>query len=844
MSVLRDYAASVSQPTLAFAGAGEPRYDEVVDDGGALRSGWKALAEHALALTADDLRRIDGEITRFLADDGVSYVRADAGADGGAQPWQLDPMPLVLDAPSWAPLEVGLAQRAELLNAILVDVYGEQRLLREGIVPSAVIFGHSGFLRPLARASASDRHPLLLSAVDLGRDAHGEWRVLTDRVQAPSGLGFAAENRRVISQVLPDLFQESTLHHIDPYFAALRAALLTSVADTVDDPRVVVLSPGTLSETAFDQAFLANALGFPLVQGSDLVVRDGYVWMKPARWPDKRPTDRIDVIIRRVDAAWCDPLELRGDSRLGVAGLTEAVRRGTVRLVNGLGAGVLENPALMPYLAGACELLLGEQLRLPSAPTWWCGDAASRALVLDRLAAGDPTLLVRAIDEPRRAVTSTPADELAARIAAAPHRYVGQDQLPLSQTPVWDASGTHPRAASQSLTLRAFTLRYGSAYRPLVGGLASVRAHPDAPPRAKDVWVLKSAETDPDQNLTEIAPLPTARSTPPLAPRAHADMFWTGRYAERTEDLLRLLLAAQAELDQPGAYTAGVIAESPRVLLDALARLAGMRSLDPEAEFRSLLLDARRPGSAAHGVARLREAMEGVRDQLSGDTWRVFANIDRATRALRSSAHPHRTAESGGRMLAAMLSLYGVTANMIRDTGWHMIEAGRYLERGLQLCELLTAGFAERRDGRAARNVLEAVLIASESVVTYRRRYRGSARAADVLDLLLLDRSNPRSLRFALDELRTHLAAMPASTGSTRAERLLDHLETELGVVDVSSLGAATHGRRDVLVDFLAHVKEQLERLSDAVRHLHFESGPPAVPLSELSLIEVMESRG
>lgn len=842
--MLRDYAASVSQPTLAFAGAGEPRYDEVVDDGGALRSGWKALAEHALALTADDLRRIDGEITRFLADDGVSYVRADAGADGGAQPWQLDPMPLVLDAPSWAPLEVGLAQRAELLNAILVDVYGEQRLLREGIVPSAVIFGHSGFLRPLARASASDRHPLLLSAVDLGRDAHGEWRVLTDRVQAPSGLGFAAENRRVISQVLPDLFQESTLHHIDPYFAALRAALLTSVADTVDDPRVVVLSPGTLSETAFDQAFLANALGFPLVQGSDLVVRDGYVWMKPARWPDKRPTDRIDVIIRRVDAAWCDPLELRGDSRLGVAGLTEAVRRGTVRLVNGLGAGVLENPALMPYLAGACELLLGEQLRLPSAPTWWCGDAASRALVLDRLAAGDPTLLVRAIDEPRRAVTSTPADELAARIAAAPHRYVGQDQLPLSQTPVWDASGTHPRAASQSLTLRAFTLRYGSAYRPLVGGLASVRAHPDAPPRAKDVWVLKSAETDPDQNLTEIAPLPTARSTPPLAPRAHADMFWTGRYAERTEDLLRLLLAAQAELDQPGAYTAGVIAESPRVLLDALARLAGMRSLDPEAEFRSLLLDARRPGSAAHGVARLREAMEGVRDQLSGDTWRVFANIDRATRALRSSAHPHRTAESGGRMLAAMLSLYGVTANMIRDTGWHMIEAGRYLERGLQLCELLTAGFAERRDGRAARNVLEAVLIASESVVTYRRRYRGSARAADVLDLLLLDRSNPRSLRFALDELRTHLAAMPASTGSTRAERLLDHLETELGVADVSSLGAATHGRRDVLVDFLAHVKEQLERLSDAVRHLHFESGPPAVPLSELSLIEVMESRG
>ncbi|WP_431803828.1 circularly permuted type 2 ATP-grasp protein [Microbacterium sp. bgisy203] len=849
MSVLRDYAAAVSQPTLSFGaelGAAEtPRYDEVVGVDGAFRPGWKTLASHALALTADDLERVDGEIVRFLADDGVSYVRPDAGA----QPWQLDPMPLVLDPAGWAPLEIGLAQRAELLNAVLIDLYGERRLLREGIVPAPLVFGHSGYLRPLARSSAADPHPLLLSAVDLGRDAAGEWHALADRVQAPSGLGFAAENRRVISQVLPDLFQESSLHHLDPYYAALRAALLSSVAETVDDPRVVILTPGTLSETAFDQAFLANALGLPLVQGSDLVTRDGYVWMKPAGWPARRPTDRIDVIIRRVDADWCDPLELRGKSRLGVAGLTEVVRRGNVRLVNGLGAGVLENPALFPYLADACELLLGEQLRLPSVPTWWCGDPASRDLVLARLADRDPGLIVRTIDEPRKTVSGLDPTDLAARIGAEPHRFVGQNLLPLSQTPVWDPAGgrTSSRAAAQPLTLRAFTLRYGSAYRPLVGGLATVRESPEAPPRTKDVWVLKAAPTDPDQNLVEIAPVPAGavvRRIPLLSPRAHEDMFWTGRYAERTEDLLRLLLTAEAELDQPGAYAAGVIAETPRVLLDALGRLAGMRSLDPGAEFRSLLLDAGRPGSAAHSIARLRDAMEGVRDQLSGDTWRVFANIDRATRSLRSSAHPHRTSESAGRMLAAMLSLYGVTANMIRDTGWHMIEAGRYLERGLQLCALLSAALADRHEGRADRAVLEAVLLASESVVTYRRRSRGTVRAADVLDLLLLDPTNPRSLRFALGELRTHLAAMPASTGSTRAERLLDHLETELDAVDVTSLATVTKGRRDVLVGALDEVKTQLEQLSDAVRHLHFESGPPAVPLSELSLIEVMESRG
>ncbi len=837
MSVLRDYATAVSQPTLPLDVSGRvSRYDELVDADGAFRPAWKALASQALSLTPEQLHRVDGEIVRFLADDGVSYHRSDTGE----QPWQLDALPLVIDAAGWARLDVGLAQRAELLNAVLVDLYGPQTLLREGIVPPEIIVGHSGFARSVARPSAADEHPLLLSAADLGRGVDGEWHVLADRVQAPSGLGFAAQNRRVIAQVLPDLYQDSAPHRMDPFFSALRASLLSSVPEGVDDPRIVILSPGTLSETAFDQAFLANALGLPLVQGNDLVVRDGWVWMKPAGWPNRTPTERIDVIIRRVDAEWCDPLELRAASKLGVAGLSEAVRRGRVRLVNGLGAGVLENPALLPFLPAAAEHLLGEQLRVPSVTTWWCGRPDDRAFVTTRIAAGDGSLIVRAIDQPRKALADLSPDALIALIDAAPHRFVGQETLALSQAPVWAGGGG---ASARPLTLRAFTLRYGSSYRPLVGGLATVRTHADAAPTTKDVWVLKSADTDADQGMVEVAPLPTARSVPALAPRALADMFWTGRYAERTEDLLRLVLTAQAELDQPGVR-ATPLDGTARVLLGALDSLAGTRSDDPEAEFRSLLLDRTREGSAAHSIARLRDALEGVRDQLSGDTWRVFANIDRATRALRSSTHAHRTAESGGRMLSAMLSLYGVTANMIRDTGWHMIEAGRYLERGLQLCSLLATGAAERRDARADRETLEALLTASESIVTYRRRYRGSVRTADVLDLLLRDPDNPRSLAFALTTLRAHLAAMPASTGSTRAERLLDHLESELLGLDIPALAAVSGGRRRALVTYLAHATHQLEQLAASITHLHFESGPPPMPLSELSLVELIEVRG
>ncbi|WP_292835325.1 circularly permuted type 2 ATP-grasp protein [Microbacterium sp.] len=829
----------MSQPTLPFdasVDAVAARYDEVVGADGALRPAWKTMASLALSLSPQDMNRVDDEITRFLADDGVSYMRPGTGA----QPWQLDPMPLVIDAAGWARLDVGLAQRAELLNAMLVDLYGPQTLLREKIVPAAIVLGHTGFARPVARPSAREVDPLLLSATDLGRDADGEWHVLADRTQAPSGLGFAAENRRVMSQVLPDLYQEGNLHRMDPYFTALRAALLSSAPEQVEDPRIVILSPGTLSETAFDQAFLANALGLPLVQGSDLVVRDGWVWMKPAGWPARRPSERIDVIIRRVDAAYCDPLELRADSRLGIAGLSEAVRRGRVRLVNGLGAGVLENPALMPFLGAACEHLLGEQLRLPSAPTWWCGNADDRGQVLARVSAGDPSLIVRIMDEPRRSLIGLSPAELIARIHSAPHRYVGQDLLPLSQAPVWNSTGI---ASAMPMTFRAFTLRYGSAYRPLIGGLATVRAGADATPTTKDVWVLKAAETDADQGLSEIVPAPAGRSIPSLAPRALADMFWAGRYAERAEDLLRLILSAQTALDQHGGPLGDSVDDRTRVLLNALSLLAGTRSLDPEAEFRSLLMDAGRPGSAGHAIARLREAMEGVRDQLSGDTWRVFAHIDRAVRSLRSSAHPHRTAESAGRMLAAMLSLYGVTANMIRDTGWRMIEAGRHLERSLQVCHLLTAGLLDARNARRDRDVLEAVLTASESIVTHRRRYRGSMRVEDVLDLLLRDQDNPRSVAFCLAELRTHLAAMPASTGSTRAERLLDHLETRLQETELTELAGVTAGRREHLAEFLAEVSVQLEQLSDAIGHLHFESGPPAVSIADLALIELMEAR-
>lgn len=825
MSLLRDYAAGVSQPTL---GGEVARFDEVVGLDGALRTPWKGLAEVAVDLTAADLGRVDEDIARALADDGVTY-----GRPGERQgPWRLDPMPLVMDAETWTPLEVGLAQRAELLNAVLTDLYGEQRLLRDGILPAALVLGHPGFTRVMARSSITDPRPLVVSGTDLGRDSRGEWRVLADRTQAPSGLGYAMENRRILSRMMPELYRSAGLHRMEPFFSALRSALLQSASGDLPDPRVVVLSPGSASETAYDQAFIASALGFPLVQGSDLVVRDGWVQMRVFG-----RLERVDVILRRVDAPWTDPLELRGDSQLGVAGLVEATRRGRVRIVNGLGAGVLENPALHAYMPALCEELLGEPLRLASVPTWWCGDPDGLELVLDRLDGSDG-FIVRAIDEPTGSLLDLTRDELVGRLLAAPHRYVGQERLPLSQAPAWRRTsyGTG-EAGPQPVTLRAFTLRYGSAYRPLVGGLVSL-VEGDQPGGSKDLWVLKDDPSDPDQGLPDILPMTNVRASMGTVPRVLEDMYWFGRYAERVEDLLRLVLAAHGLAEDFSTRPRSTGGAGLDVMMGAVRRLAGRRHDDLDREFRSVLLDATRRGSVSHGLDGLREALSGVRDQLSGDVWRAFGATDRAAYSLEVSTHSQQVNESAGRMLGGILSLQGVTASMIRDEGWHMIGVGRALERALQLCQLLAATTTVRRGIDVDREVLNSVLAAAESAVTHRRRYRGYVRPGGVLELLLEDQQNPRSLAFCLDELAEHLAALPASTGSSRPERLVIDLQEALADTDIATLVAIGGVGRPNLEAFLETTIGQLLRLGEAITELHHTSGPAPQLLAGLPLVD------
>ncbi|WP_124343012.1 circularly permuted type 2 ATP-grasp protein, partial [Cellulomonas algicola] len=519
------------------------------------RPDWSRVVDPGDEPTPADLARAHAEAERLLADHGVTYG-ADA-PEGGAHPWRLDPVPVVVDEPEWTALDAALVQRAELLDAVLQDVYGARRLLTDQLLPPTTVLAHPGFLRQVDGLRMPGGRELVLTATDLVRDGSGAWCAVADRTQAPSGAAYAMEDRRVVAQVMAGTYRQASIQRLGPFFHALRQALRDAAPRESDEPRVALLSSGPASETAFDQAYLASMLGLPLVEGGDLLVREGRVWMRGLDG-----LERVDVLLRRVDAEWCDPLDLRAGSRLGVPGLVRAVRAGTVSLVNPLGSSVLENPALLAYLPRLARTVLDQDLLLPSAPTWWCGEDASRQHVLTNLAslvllptargADGGAILGWTLGHRERA-------DLADRIAAEPWAWVGQEPVGPAG-PVVDgapvgvgselatADGVGPAdLGPRAAVLRTFAVAHRSTYAVMAGGLA--RVAPQAVvssatgATAKDVWVLASS-TEPVAETADETPAETVVARIPatgISPRTAENLYWMGRYAERAEDRTRVL---------------------------------------------------------------------------------------------------------------------------------------------------------------------------------------------------------------------------------------------------------------------------------------------------------------
>lgn len=788
------------------------------------------------------LRWLRREVARLLEDDGVTYH---VPGTGQRLAWQLDPVPLVIGAEDWTTIEAGVVQRAELLNLVLADLYGPRVLLREGLIPPRLVHSHPGFLRALDGVHLPGPQQLFTYAADLARRSDGETVVLGDRTQAPSGAAYALQNRIVTSRVLSHLHRTSHVQRLAPYFRALRSGLQKVAPGGRTLPRTVLLSPGSRNETAFEHAMLAGRLGLSLVEGSDLQVRDGRVWLRTLGRPEP-----VDVIVRRVDETWCDPLELRPDSVIGIPGLVEAARTGAVAVVNSLGSGVLENPALQAFLPAIAQRLLGHALRLQAVRTLWLGDPVARREVMADVGRWvfKPTARTAGEDNTLVGPDLGPAAQkaLRARVLANPDRWVAQDPVVPELAPTLTAEGMVGRRT----VLRTFAVADGSSYTVMPGGLTRVAPgdgfvianHQGA--WSKDTWVLGDAQQAtttfwgdgiPDVTLTPDSVMPS---------RAAENFYWLGRYAERAEGVARLLREVEARrtefYDTPSGPGPGCI----QALLQALTHVtttypgfvgpgSARKMADPEPELLVIATDEARPGTLAHAIQQLLDTVDAVRDQLSGDTWLVVVDLQRRL-ARTGPAHDPTSADLSdvASVLHGLLSIQGLAAeNMIRDDGWRFMDAGRRIERSLQIVSLLRATTTHVRQDNADGLVAESVLRVAESIITYRRRYRSTPRVSALLDLLLLDPDNPRSLTYQFDRLSEDLRMLPGHPGQGRVspiERTVLEASTALRVADTERLAVGSDGGvRAELDDFLSHLYGLMVKTGDALNDTHFVHQAP-----------------
>lgn len=807
-------------------------HDEMMDAGGRVRPHWQPFLNALDQLGMTELNRRWDEAQHLIHENGVTYnVYGDPrGLD---RPWQLDPIPLLFGPHESAAVEAGLVQRARLLEAILADLHGPQRLLATGLIPPELVFANPGFLRPCHGIQPPGGRFLHLLAADLGRAADGSIWALGDRTQAPSGAGYALENRIVLSRMLPEVFHDCRVQRLALFFRTFRETLRAIAPHSRDNPRIVLLTPGPYNETYFEHAYLARYLGFTLVEGSDLTVRDNRVFLKVLGG-----LQPVDVIFRRLDEDYCDPLELRADSFLGVPGLVQAVRAGKVAVANALGSGLVESPALAPYLPALCRHLFGEDLRLPSVPAWWCGDP----LGLDHVIANLPQMVIKAAfpatrQEPILGDRLGPHQRrhLIDQIRARPRDYVGQELWHLSTTPVLAGTGLQPR----QLVMRAYLTAAEKSFTVMPGGLT--RFSPSADTTvvsmqrgggSKDTWLLSTTPVSTFSLLKPtVTPVELTRGGSDLPSRAADNLYWLGRYAERADGLTRLLRGIVVRLTEKSG-----LAESPElpVLLRTVTQHSQCfpgfvgpggeaRLSHPEKELRSLVYDEERSGSLASLLNVVWRAAGIVRDRISVDMWRVLNSVVGDTSPVGDHWSLATVLEHLNRTVITLSAFGGLAAeSMTRGQGWRFLDMGRRLERSLYTIALVrhTLAAAVSNEGP----LLEAILEIADSTMTYRRRYLNSVEPAAVLDLLLADETNPRSLAFQMLALYEDVTGLPrdaAHAGRSPEERIMLQALTSLRLADIDVLARPEPtGHRPHLNDLLTHLAADLPGLSDTItRH-------------------------
>lgn len=792
---------------------------------------WRAFFD-VLGPGFADLDRHADNVARQVRENGITYnVYADAG--GPARPWSLDLLPLIIAPEDWARIEQGVQQRARLLNEILRDVYGAQQLIIDGLLPPALTIGHPGYLRALKGVRPPGETHLHIAAFDLARAPDGQWCVVSQRTQAPSGLGYVLENRLTISRQFPEAFRELRVQHLAATYRALIDTLF-ELGGAGQASRVVLLTPGPYNETYFEHAYLARYLGLPLVEGGDLTVRDDKLFLKTLYG-----LERVHAVLRRLDDDFCDPLELRTDSTLGVPGLVQAMRAGNVAVANALGSGFLESPGIGGFLPAIARRLLGEPLAMPSLPTWWCGERSVLERVLPEL---DKYVIMpvdpRAGFQPVLGMRLT-REEVAhwrAGIASRPDAYAVQGYLPLAQLPTWHGGRLVPRHSM----LRVYAIRDRQAgWRVLPGGLTRIAARDEhyvsmqSGGSSADTWVMTAGEVDAFSLLPKaLKPEDLALKRRPVSSRAAENLFWTGRYSERAECAARLAQLVLGMINGDAAL--------PPAVLVAIGRLAASGGLvasevpSPEQGLRvferaliAALPDTLNARSVGFDLMALQRAAGQIRDRLAPEHWRTVLSAGEELAALNADENPDALPSGADalpvveQVLMLLSAITGQqTDRMTRDDGWRLLSIGRTLERLIAMTGMLRTML----DTGALRHSAGFTLLLHlfDSAITYRAHYQRRLEMVALVDLLVLDAENPRAIACCVQQLRESLARMPGRANDEGNADLVDLLP-DPATWSLGALCARTDDGRYPALDALnLSLLETAQRVADEIGLRYF----------------------
>lgn len=795
------------------------RFDEMRTADGKLHPHWEKFARQLSGMSAGQMQQRYELVNRLVQENGITYnIYGEAG--GLDRPWRLGPIPNLIPDAEWQVLASGIAQRADLLNRILGDLYSEQKLLKAGLLPPELVYGHNNFLWPCVGVRPAGNTYLHVYAADIARAPDGHWWVMADRTQTPSGMGYALENRQIIARAFPVLYRQLRVQALTGAFQALQQNLARLAAADGEPPLTVLLTSGRYNETYFEHVYLARQLGIPLVEGHDLTVRQPYVFLKTLNG-----LKRVHAILRRLDDDFCDPLELRSDSALGVPGLLDAVRAGTVVMANALGSGVLESPGLLGFLPKICEHLMGTPLEIPSLASWWCGEEPVLADALEKIS----DLVIKPAFPSQhfepvfgRNLDAAGLAELAERIRRRPQAYVAQERVQLARSPVW-----YPEQgafAGNATGMRVYAVATDKGYVVMPGGLTRVSGENSADVvsmqrggTSKDTWVCFSDSRRTEALSTRIIGVSELlRQDPYLPSRVAENTFWLGRYAERSENHARLLRSALSrDVEQSN--------ESDTALTLALSCCRHFGLLQPEDEADAGLLaaifDNENPASLASQLRSLICSASQVRGRLSQENWVAIADLQQEADALSpQTLEPADALSFLDRLLMSQSALAGFALdNMTQDNSWRFLMIGRRLERLQFLTDVIA--LIMREPDASASETLGWLLEMADSSLTYRSRYLSSAQLIPVLDLLLLDPSNPHSLDFQLQALTQALRHLGDHHDYGLGD-MSEKLRTlNLAVLEIEMLSEPRLQRA------LALLAELLNEISAQSRHLSEELG-------------------